>query len=239
MANTTKGAQGNGTENGGGGVTSPTQHSTKKVRKAIDFTAAVEGMDDSGNRVVVAEGEKVGKNEVPEGSVNVLDPDLGVNENMIQDEGEDGEIWWDDVIEEGVAEAIIEEEEAEKMIAEEAEKMIEELPEAMESQGESQMQTDGANEVERPLGAEQFVEVEAKEVGRGKHVAARKTGAKKKPVRSTVSVDGGTLKRFVQGAKTPRKKQGVRAGSRIGDKPTGNGTEGDPAEGSEVTSQAT
>ncbi|CAA7035416.1 unnamed protein product [Microthlaspi erraticum] len=227
----TTGLQGNGTENGSGGGTSPTQQSAKKVRKAIDFTSAVEGMDESGNRRMMAEGEKVGEDAAPEVSTNILEPVLAVNENMGQEEGEDGEIWWDEVIEEGEAENMIEEEEAEKV--------LEEPADPTESQGENAMQIDETNGSERHLGAEQFVEVEAKEVGRGKHVTARKVGVKKKPVRPSASVGGGALKRFVQGAKTPRKKQAVKASSRIGDKPTGNGMEDDPAEGSEATSQAT
>ncbi|CAA7032413.1 unnamed protein product [Microthlaspi erraticum] len=226
----TTGGEGNGTENGGGGAISPTQHSAKKVRKAIDFTADVAGMDESGNKVVVAEGEKVGENEVPVVSVNLLEPEPAVNENMAQEEGEDGEIWWDEVIEEGEAEKMLEEEDVEKM--------IEEFADPVESQGESEMQIDGVAGLEKALGAEQFVEIEAKEVGRGKHVTARKIGAKKKPIRTTVGTGGGgALKRLVQGAKTPRKKQAAKAGPRIGDKPIGNGTEGDPTEGSEASSK--
>ncbi|CAA7025565.1 unnamed protein product [Microthlaspi erraticum] len=71
---------------------------SKKVRKAIDFTAAVEGLDESGNKIEEMEGEKVRENEIPAISM-IPDPTL-------QEEGEDGEIWWNEVIEEEEAEKI-------------------------------------------------------------------------------------------------------------------------------------
>ncbi|CAA7046061.1 unnamed protein product [Microthlaspi erraticum] len=191
---------------------SPSQHSAKKVRKAIDFTVAVEGLDEMGNKVAETDGEKVGENEIPAISM-IPDPTL-------QEEGEDGEIWWNEVIQE-----------------EEAEKNEEELVEQVETGDNNDMLVDGNDNEANQMDVERFVEVEAKEVGKGKQEMEKKTGVRKKVTRATLGVGGGPLRRLVHGAKTPKRKVVVKEHHRGGEKIAGKEMEpaGNPSDGSETS----
>ncbi|CAA7025564.1 unnamed protein product [Microthlaspi erraticum] len=87
------------------------------------------------------------------------------------------------------------------------------------------------------MDVERFVELEAKEVGKSKQGMEKKTGAKKRVIRSTMSVGGGPLRRLVLGAKTPKRKVAGKEHPRGGEKGARKETEpaGNPSEGSETT----
>uniref|UniRef100_A0A1J3FQ91 DUF4283 domain-containing protein n=1 Tax=Noccaea caerulescens TaxID=107243 RepID=A0A1J3FQ91_NOCCA len=86
---------------------SPHHHSAKKVRKALDFNADVAGVDVEGNKAEDPNGATVGENYVP---VEVMSSTVGVDPTVqvpvAQEEGEDGEIWWNEMIDEEEAENI-------------------------------------------------------------------------------------------------------------------------------------
>ncbi|CAA7032483.1 unnamed protein product [Microthlaspi erraticum] len=161
--------------------------------------------------------EMTGENEVP--VVPAVEP-VADPMTVEQLEHEDGETWWNEVIEDG-----------------EVEKTTEEFEELLEIQEAKEVVDGGSEKVDTMLGVEQFVDVEAKEVGKNKAVAVRKVGVRRKVTKATVGV-GGPLKRLLQGAKTPKKKPVPREATRIGDMATGSGADKDPAEGSEATNPA-
>ncbi|CAA7037220.1 unnamed protein product [Microthlaspi erraticum] len=208
------------TERTGGNRISPSQHSAKKVRKAIDFTEAVAELDEIRDGVNNGEREMVGENEVAVITATEPVADPMILEQMAQEEREEGETWWNEVIEEA-----------------EVEKTMEEFEELLEIQEAKEMALDEVEKVENSLGVERFMDVEAKETGKQKHVAERKVGARREVTKPPVGV-GGSLKRMLQGAKTPKKKPVSKEGTRIGDMATGSGPEKDPSEGSETTHHA-
>ncbi|CAA7019580.1 unnamed protein product [Microthlaspi erraticum] len=189
---------------------SPSHHSAKKVRKALDFNAVVAGDEEAGSNTNHAANERVADDIVP------------VDETLAQEEGEDGETWWNEVIEEEAGE-----EEA-------GEELMEEEENPMETQGSNDMQMEVSDNGGNLLAVEQFVEVEAKEVGKSK-VGERKTGVqRKKAVRAAVGVAGGPLRRMIHGAKTPRRKTSAKETQRPGEKLAGRDKEPekDPSVGS-------
>lgn len=194
---------------------SPNQHSAKKVRKAIDFTMAVANLDEAGNRIDDISVEKVGENDVPVAEVSTAVVAIPiVPESGAKDEEEEGEVWWNEVIAE---------EETEKT----------EAAMADHASDINDMQIDESDNVGNHVDVEQYVDVEAKEVGQGKQMAERKMGTKKKVLKSTVGMGGVPLKRLVQGAKTPRRKGAAKENHRHGDK-AGGKEPADPSEGSET-----
>ncbi|CAA7025585.1 unnamed protein product [Microthlaspi erraticum] len=187
---------------------SPSHHSAKKVRKALDFNVVVAGSDEAGDNMEHVVNDKV--DNLPMGDEKMVNEPAGL------EEGEEGELWWNEVLEE----------EAGEMIAEEDENQL-------ETQDSNDVQMEGNENVGTTLAVEQFVEVEAKEVGKGNH-GGRKVGIKKKAVRSNVGMGGGPLRRMVHGAKTPRKKTTAKESQRLGEKMAGKekGPEKDPSKGS-------
>ncbi|CAA7042877.1 unnamed protein product [Microthlaspi erraticum] len=201
---------------------SPSQHSAKKVRKALDFSAVEAGLDDVRTKPDDAVAEKVGENDFPATAVPAIDEVVPMVEGVeIQEEGEDGEIWWNEVTE-----------------GEETEKAVENIEEQAEPEDGTDMQMEESEQGSR-LDVKQYVEVEAKEVGKGKQAVERKVGAKKKTFRTTVGGGGGPLRRMIQGGKTPRRKapMSVKDTRKGGDKGAGKELEENPSEGSATMSK--
>ncbi|CAA7030823.1 unnamed protein product [Microthlaspi erraticum] len=193
---------------------SPNQHSAKKVRKALDFGVTWTELDEVGNKTEDLGSKTEVANDALVATMN--------HDPAIQEEGEDGEIWWNEIIEE-----------------EEAEKIAEEDGVPVETQDSNEMQVDVSENVGASLDVEQFVDVEAKEVGKGKQ-GGGKPVMKKKAMRATAGIGGGPLRRMIQGAKTPRRKPTMKESQRNGEKGDGKAKEmeRDPSEGSGTDAKA-
>uniref|UniRef100_A0A1J3E2N4 DUF4283 domain-containing protein n=1 Tax=Noccaea caerulescens TaxID=107243 RepID=A0A1J3E2N4_NOCCA len=199
---------------------SPSQPSAKKVRKALDFDETVMGLDELGNRI-----EEVAIITSDPAEVSEKDQTIMIDQVAPETEALVEATQWRSDAGDDTVTGVPEKEKLTCIVDSQVNEMqIDDV-----SQGISK---------ERPLLPEVVEEMKADEVKgvlKGKQVGDRRPVAKKKLFRPTVGLAGGSLQRFVQAAKTPRKKvvskaldmigeQGIVKVANSGNPPAGSGS---------------